>query len=166
MKELTVVLGEEGIRTLKSYFSALQDSLPTVADAVESAIAEYGEQALREFAPTNDIDGNEVGSVSIEQGRDGLRVVYSGSDVAYIEFGTGYIGQNNPYPDEIVLNGANWVYDVNEHGVNGWVYRRKGTGELAHSRGMKPEAPVLKAFKKTEKEVPIIVAKVIHEKLG
>ena len=66
-----------------------------------------------------------------------LRVVYAGADVAYIEFGTGYVGERTtPYPDEITLNKAiqesgyrgkrsGW-YDVNEHGYAGWVYRRKG----------------------------------------
>ena len=92
--------------------------------------------------------------------------MYAGDDVAYIEFGTGYVGQNNPYPDEIALNNAQWAYDINEHGYGGWVYRKKDGSGFRHSRGMTPEAPVLKAFKKTKEAVPQIVKEVMDEKFG
>lgn len=35
---------------------------------------------------------------------------------AYVEFGTGVLGQNNPHPT------MPWAYDVNGHGNSGWWY--------------------------------------------
>lgn len=159
-----VLLGNEGIRELKEYFRSLESGFKSITEESEKRIAQYGEQQLQSVAPMRSVDGNMPGSVYIQNGEDMTRVVYAGQDVAYIEFGTGYRGQNNPYPDEITLNNANWVYDSNEHGYGGWVYKRKDGGGYRHSRGMIPEAPVLKAFKKTQEAVPQIIREVMDEK--
>lgn len=166
MRTINVTLGTEGINELKQFVLRLQNELDGVLDKAEERIAEYGRNQLENFAPTMSIDGNMPGSVFIENDGQMSRVVYAGADVAYIEFGTGYVGENNPYPDEITLNKAGWDYDVNEHGVKGWVYRRKDTGQYRHSRGMKPEAPVLKAKNETRKAVKVIVREVLDEEFA
>lgn len=163
---MNFVLGNEGIAAMKAYLLGVQSALNSIAQEGTERVAEYGRQALERVAPTTDIDGNQPGSVFTEPSENGTRVVYSGDDVAYIEFGTGYIGENNPYPDESILGKANWVYDINKHGYKGWVYRRKRDGRFRHSRGMVPEAPVLTAFRETEKVAPQIIKEVINEKLG
>lgn len=166
MRTINVTLGTEGINELKRFVMRLQNELDGVLDKAEQRIAEYGRNQLENFAPTASIDGNMPGSVFIENDGQMRRVVYAGADVAYIEFGTGYVGENNPYPDEITLNKAGWDYDVNEHGVKGWIYRRKDTGQYRHSRGMKPEAPVLKAKNETRKAVKVIVREVLDEEFA
>lgn len=166
MRTINVTLGTEGINELKRFVMRLQNELDGVLDKAEERIAEYGRNQLENFAPTASIDGNMPGSVFIENDGQMRRVVYAGADVAYIEFGTGYVGENNPYPDEITLNKAGWDYDVNEHGVKGWIYRRKDTGQYRHSRGMKPEAPVLKAKNETRKAVKVIVREVLDEEFA
>lgn len=166
MITINVTLGTEGIHELKQYVQSLQGKLDTVLEKAEERVAEYGRNQLENFAPTMSIDGNMPGSVFIEDDGQMHRVIYAGEDVAYIEFGTGYVGENNPYPDEIILNKAGWDYDVNEHGVKGWVYRRKDNGLYRHSRGMKPEAPVLKAKNETRKAVKGIVKEVLDEEFA
>jgi hypothetical protein len=166
MRTINVTLGSEGINELKQFVLRLQNELDGVLDKAEERIAEYGRNQLENFAPTMSIDGNMPGSVFIDDDGHMRRVVYAGEDVAYIEFGTGYVGENNPYPDEITLNKAGWDYDVNEHGPAGWIYRRKDTGQYRHSRGMKPEAPVLKARDETRKAVKEIVREVLDEEFA
>lgn len=166
MITINVTLGTEGINELKQYVQSLQGKLDTVLEKAEERVAEYGRNQLENFAPTTSVDGNMPGSVFIEDDGQMHRVIYAGEDVAYIEFGTGYVGENNPYPDEIILNKAGWDYDVNEHGVKGWVYRRKDNGLYRHSRGMKPEAPVLKAKNETRKAVKGIVREVLDEEFA
>ena len=163
MRTINVTLGTEGINELKQFVMRLQNELDGVLDKAEQRVAEYGRNQLENFAPTMSVDGNMPGNVFVDDDGTMHRVVYAGEDVAYIEFGTGYVGENNPYPDEITLNKAGWQYDVNEHGVKGWVYRRKDTGQYRHSRGMKPEAPVLKAKNETRKAVKVIVREVLDE---
>lgn len=166
MTTKSVLLGNEGIRELKEYFRSLESRFKEVVEESEKRIAEYGEEQLNAVAPTRSIDGNMPGSVSVQNDGGMRRVVYAGEDVAYIEFGTGYRGENNPYPDEIVLNNAGWEYDINDHGYAGWVYRRKTDGAYRHSRGMVPEAPVLKAFQKTKTVVEQMVREVMDEKFA
>lgn len=166
MRTINVTLGTEGINQLKQYVQSLQGKLDTVLDKAEERVAEYGRTQLEHFAPTMSVDGNMPGNVFVDDDGTMHRVVYAGEDVAYIEFGTGYVGENNPYPDEITLNNAGWQYDVNEHGVKGWVYRRKDNGLYRHSRGMKPEAPVLKAKNETRKAVKGIVREVLDEEFA
>ena len=166
MRTINVTLGTEGINELKQFVLRLQNELDGALDKAEQRIAEYGRNQMERFAPTMSVDGNMPGSVFIENDGQMRRVVYAGEDVAYIEFGTGYVGENNPYPDEITLNKAGWQYDENEHGVKGWIYRRKDTGQYRHSRGMKPEAPVLKARNETRKAVKMIVKEVLDEEFA
>lgn len=166
MRTINVTLGTEGINQLKQYVQSLQGRLDMVLEKAEERVAEYGRTQLEHFAPTMSIDGNMPGSVFVDDDGTMHRVTYAGKDVAFIEFGTGYVGENNPYPDEIALNKAGWEYDVNEHGYAGWIYRRKDNGQYRHSRGMKPEAPVLKAKNETRKAVKVIVREVLDEEFA
>ena len=166
MIQVNVTLGTEGINQLKQYVQSLQGKLDMASEKAEERIAEYGRTRLEHFAPAMSIDGNMPGNVFVDDDDTMHRVIYAGEDVAYIEFGTGYVGENNPYPDEIVLNEAGWDYDVNEHGPAGWIYRSKDTGQYRHSRGMKPEAPVLKAKNETRKAVKAIVREVLDEQFA
>lgn len=176
MIQVNVTLGTEGINQLKQYVQSLQGKLDMVLDKAEERVAEYGRTQLEHFAPTMSVDGNMPGNVFVDDDGTMHRVIYAGKDVAYIEFGTGYVGKNNRYPDEVTLNkaiqesgytgdGSDW-YDVNKHGPAGWIYRRKDTGQYRHSRGMKPEAPVLKAKNETRKAVKMIVKEVLDEEFA
>lgn len=49
----------------------------------------------------------------------------------YVEYGTGIVGENDPHPEAE----GKWDYDVNQHGVKGWVYRNDRDGKLYWTRG-------------------------------
>ena len=49
---------------------------------------------------------------------DHTGTIYAGAYyAAFVEYGTGVIGANNPHP-----NPEGWEYDTNGHGMAGWVY--------------------------------------------
>lgn len=54
---------------------------------------------------------------------------------AFVEFGTGIVGEENPYPGD-----AGWAYDVNGHGEAGWYYYSDSGWH--HIRGM-PARPFM-----------------------
>ena len=56
---------------------------------------------------------------------------------AYVEFGTGIVGQESPHPDTSIVG---WKYDVNQHGDMGWDYFKDG--EWHWTKGM-PSRPFL-----------------------
>lgn len=163
---MNVVLGNEGIKQLQGYFREKQRNLYAIVDKIEREIAEIGASVMKSKAPTSDIDGNLPGRVIVEPRPDGWAVSYLGRDVAYIEFGTGYEGQNSPYPDYEVLGTVGWMYDINNHGERGWFYRSKRDGTIRYSRGMRPEKPVFDTFVEMQRQVRPIVERVLHEELG
>lgn len=58
--------------------------------------------------------------------------IYTDCDwAAFVEFGTGLIGQENPHPDTSIVG---WKYDTNDHGEKGWFYFKNG--EWHWTRGM------------------------------
>lgn len=56
---------------------------------------------------------------------------------AFCEFGTGVVGAGSPHPDPI----PGWIYDVNEHGEEGWFYYDKN-GVKRWTKGM-PSRPYM-----------------------
>ena len=53
--------------------------------------------------------------VMYADGKSGI--IFTGCDhAAYVEFGTGVVGQRDPHPT------MPWAYDVNGHGEDGWYY--------------------------------------------
>lgn len=51
-------------------------------------------------------------------------IIYTGCEhAAFVEFGTGITGLENPHPDTGL---GNWKYDTNSHGESGWMYNKDG----------------------------------------
>lgn len=49
----------------------------------------------------------------------------------YVEYGTGIIGESSPHPEAA----GKWDYDVNGHGISGWVYKSDVDGEFHWTQG-------------------------------
>ena len=49
----------------------------------------------------------------------------------YVEYGTGIAGNANPHPDP-----KGWIYDINGHGGDGWVYLNPNDGMYHLTAGM------------------------------
>ena len=58
----------------------------------------------------------------------------------YVEYGTGVVGANNAHPN----TASGWVYDVNHHGDDGWVYfsARDGMCQFHWTKGQ-PSRPFM-----------------------
>lgn len=54
---------------------------------------------------------------------------------AYVEFGTGVIGENSPHPDTSI---AGWKYDINDHGEAGWIYFKDGKRHWTNGMPARP----------------------------
>lgn len=161
---MNVVLGKEGLLALKTYLETMDATLTNTISKIERKLAEEGFELLKGNAPTYDIDGNITGSISMEKTSDGYRVVYSGEDVAYIEFGTGYKGLTNSYPNVEALGQFDWEYDSNNHGSSGWFYYSKRDGSKQYSRGgMYPEMPVYKSYTQLRDRAKEIIEGVLND---
>jgi len=70
----------------------------------------------------------------------GVGIIYAGSWYAmYVEFGTGIRGQEAQHPKSGELG---YVYDVNNHGEDGWVYFNDRDGQYHWTDGM-PSRPFM-----------------------
>lgn len=166
---IDVVLGVEGLRTLRREIEARTQVFRQVIDEIAKELATLGYVYMEYHAPQHDVDGNIRGEIVIEQRNDGYAVTFRGDDVAYIEFGTGVVGEGL-YPDHEAIAMVDWVYDINDHGAKGWFYYDKRflpQKVVRYSRGgARPQAPVYKAFKDTEKQVANVVERVLRDKFG
>ena len=76
---------------------------------------------------------NSIDGMMYSDGKSG--VIFTGCDhAAYVEFGTGVVGQQSPHPT------MPWAYDVNGHGEAGWHYYDEG--RMRWTKGM-PSRPYM-----------------------
>lgn len=78
--------------------------------------------------------------------------IYTDCDwAAFVEFGTGIVGIENPHPETGL---ANWKYDVNDHGDAGWWYFNDG--EWHWTKGM-PSRPFMYETGKELRDMSVIL---------
>lgn len=93
--------------------------------------------------------GNYIGSVKVKypEGNNGVGEV-STDDMVIIfnEYGTGIVGKGAPHP---AIDG--WEYDVNNHGISGWVYPKKD-GTYGRTRGIRSKKMFYETSEDMKKE--------------
>lgn len=123
--------------------------LPTRAMLMASLLSEKGlEIAKARVSELGAIDTGELlSSLHVEkQGNAIFAVVTDSGHAAFVEFGTGQIGQEGPYPYEFP-DGVQWPYMVGEKifefkpGQYGWFYYNQD-GRLCFTQGM-PARPFM-----------------------
>lgn len=72
--------------------------------------------------------GQILPSIHIVQRGSELAIFSSNEQLAYIEYGVGIVGSQNPHP-----MWGDWQYDVNQHGDSGWVYYPETEIDLAQN---------------------------------
>lgn len=83
-------------------------------------------------------------------------IIYTGCEwAAFVEFGTGVVGSENPHPDTSI---ANWKYDINEHGEAGWMYFKEG--EWHWTKGMSSRPFMYETARDLRRLVPKIAREV------
>lgn len=123
-------------RKLKAYAKKVEDA----PEKVVKELTEQGAEQAKDFAMyMNAYDTGELvnGIVAEASGSEG-RIVATAPHSAYVEFGTGVVGEMSPAP-HAGQNG--WNYDVNEHGEAGWYYIGED-GKRHWTKGM-PSRPFM-----------------------
>lgn len=114
---------EELIKNLSNYQKELENSKKYILEALAKYTQERVKYYISEtvgkgtYIPTNTL----LESISISEIVDDMVRVYTNIAYAkYVEFGTGVIAKTNPHPKASEFG---WIYDKNEHGEMGWVYK-------------------------------------------
>lgn len=128
------ILSADSIEQLKKDLIAYQNDLETKIKLLCKRLADEGAEIAQANVVSLDavFTGELFNSISSEQVEAGKNravfVVKASSEHAiYVEFGTGIVGAENPYPGELPV-----VYGVGKHirqfgnGRYGWFYQRDG----------------------------------------
>lgn len=92
---------------------------------------------------------------SLAEGLAG-QIIASSGHAAYVEFGTGIVGAYSPHPT------LPWIYDINGHDINGWVYYKN---DRFYWTAGQPAKPFMhNTAKQLAKEAPKIAKEVFSEK--
>lgn len=152
MTRFQAKLTSESIRALIDDLQAYKDSLEGRCEEFCRKLAELGLETAVSIVPvqTGTLKSN-LGLV--RQGERDYLVVADDKVAAFVEFGTGVVGENDPYPDSDVLSEAGWEYRFGEsnnpgaHDPNdmGYWYWLGDSGQWIRWNGRKPAGFMLGA---------------------
>lgn len=172
-KILKADLSVSSIRQLQKDLEKFRDSLEYKARLLAETLAERGVEVAR--VRIADLDaiftGELISSIHSEykgsqKGGAVFAVVADSDHAAFVEFGTGPIGQENPYPYELP-EGVSWQYASGKtirqlaDGRYGWFYPRDG--QWYFTEGM-PARPFMYETSLELQKIVVEVAKEIFEK--
>lgn len=135
-------LSAKGFRNLAKQVREYRKSLTDKCEEFAYRMAEEGFAIaqLKILSFNAVMTGELLDSMNLEAGdilsNGSTYYIYTDCDwAAFVEFGTGVVGQENPHPETGI---ANWKYDVNDHGEKGWFYFKDG--EWHWTKGMPSRA--------------------------
>lgn len=139
-KSITVDLGhiDDAIQELEELRKRMYADLQKYLEALMNQGVDIAKAKVVELGAvyTGDLAASLSGRMYAE---DGKAVIFTDSDhAAFVEFGTGVMGQTNPAVDAP----EGWTYDVNEHGDKGWYYWDESAGKVRWTKGM-PSRPFM-----------------------
>lgn len=141
------------IKEIKKYREKVSKSAPNIVNKLTKEAEKKIETNL--LSVTNP-DGNTDASVGNYQfGNTGFAYL-SGSQSAYIEFGTGVTGNNSPHP---LATENGWNYASGEkifttkNGKTGWIYKDSLSGKWMFTEGIAAQKPVYNAAQELRNEI-------------
>lgn len=162
MKRIKVRLGgssiDKAIKELKSYEAWVKRK---TAELTERLATLGAMEATVRFSRAY-YDGKKDVSVSVEPIPNGWKIVASGQDVCFIEFGAGvYFNGSEPYPDR-----PKGIAGIGEFGQgkgkqNTWGYY-SDSGDLVLTHGTPAAMPMLHASRVMEQEIRRIAREVFR----
>lgn len=140
------------IKELKAYRKKVEEA----GEALTIALVEQGVELAKQNADYMSIyDTGELVDGIVPEFRDGKGYVFSSAPhSAFCEFGTGIRGAESPHPEPGL---ANWKYDTNSHGEEGWWY--KGDDGQWHWTAGMPSRPYMYNTAQQLKEQVLPLAK-------
>lgn len=130
MPRYSTGLSVSGFKKLRADIRKYRNSLQEKCEEFAYKLAEEGVAVAQMKIVTKDAiyTGELLESLNIMPGD----IIYDGASfsvytncpyAAYVEFGTGVVGEDSPHPNTSI---AGWKYDINDHGEAGWVYFKDG----------------------------------------
>lgn len=112
-----------------------------------------GVEMAKYFLRTSNGASDVIESIDYKINRDeGIIFINGSSEVEmlsiYMEYGTGVVGQFNPHRRLSYEN-----YDLNDHGLNGWVYYNKKYGRMLRTTGMPPKSFMYRTYLFLRREI-------------
>lgn len=119
--KIKATLSPESLGAAIAQLEAYRQKLERAAPEIAHRLADIGmEAAVREATVMDAYDEGElVNGIRVDKTPLGGKVISTAPHSAFVEFGTGIRGAEQPYPAPEL---AGWRYDVNEHGEAGWFY--------------------------------------------
>ncbi|MEG0138200.1 MAG: hypothetical protein RR708_04375 [Bacilli bacterium] len=135
--ELSVKSINDAIKEIKEYKAKVNKDIKSIP----KLLAKVGLDKLNtEISSISDTDGNDLGNASIEYGDNYSRIYHIGKQVYFLEFGTGYIGKDNPHVKSYLMKkGYATGQMIGENGL--WSYYNKN-GELISTQGIPAQMQV------------------------
>lgn len=142
-------LSTSSLDKLLSDVTAYRDKVNAAPAKIAARLAEIGADAIQQnIAGITDLDGNAPGTVSVDVKGTQATVSQTGSQVAYLEYGTGEQGAASPNP---VAVKAGWHYGSGKnirHMKNGkmmWRYYDRLHGHYRITNGIPAQKQVFRA---------------------
>lgn len=118
---------QKAIRELRGY----QKHIPEVLKSAEQSLAMSGRRYI-----LDQMNYSNIGASMNVFHNDAYTSLYSNAWWAkYLEYGTGIVGKADPHPEPHKIG---WIYDINEHGEEGWYYFQGGETHWTQGRGARP----------------------------
>lgn len=140
MPTIKVTLGSASISNAIAQLEDYQRKVENLGEKVTKRLTEDGVKQAQDYAMyMNAYDSGELVDSIVPEYRDNKGYIHSTAPhSAFVEMGTGIMGQNAPNSNNTV---PGWVYDVNEHGEKGWYYIGRD-GRKHWTKGM-PSRPFM-----------------------
>ena len=164
-RKYRVGLSKAEMEELKKEFEKKKKKLDNIDREIVTAMLDEGEKIVKETLRSYNFPygtGELENSPTTEIEKNGKRgYIFIPEDVkqgVFVEYGTGIKGSNSPHPTPP----EGWIYDVNEHGEEGWWYRGDD-GELHWTQGMPSRPFMYDSAKELRKRAKDIVKGVISD---
>ena len=140
MPIIKLKLNTESLNRALKELKAYQKKVEQAPQKLIEHLTEQGvEIAKMNVQDMNAYDSGELyNSIHAESSGNVGYVIADAAHAAFVCFGTGIEGANNPHPNIAI---AGWKYDVNEHGELGWWYIGRD-GRAHWTKGM-PSRPYM-----------------------
>ena len=157
MKEYELELSKDDILKGIEILKANKLKLMRIKSKLLNAFADFVIQQMQIYVP---IDTGELAS-SFKKSlvyNDIIEVYTNKAYAAFVEFGTGVVGERSPRTYNANIE---WQYDVNQHGDNGWWYY---IGNEKHwTKGQVASEYMYKAYQDLEASYQLIAERIFRE---
>lgn len=156
MKNIKLKLNTSDISKLIEKLNTLKED---IKKDVTEVISETVDKGIREveynYAETIYKDDNENYSVEGIKGLNKGKIIASGTQVFYLEYGTGTRGEDSPHPFKSIsglnpYNSGKYIRYSKTYGGLGWRYKNK-SGETIWTNGIPAGMQVFKASRVLER---------------